>query len=59
MKIIYSMYRADDIELAASGLPNPICFEEEVQFIQVQDQQVLPHVSRGWLRVFTHSLDVN
>ena len=30
-------------EHAASGLPNPTPLEGEVQFIQAQDQQMLPH----------------
>ena len=40
MKLIYSMYRADEIsyiEHDASGLPNPTRLEGEVRFIQAQD----------------------
>ena len=51
MKIIYSLYRAGEASLyehAASGLPNPTRLEEEVRFIQAQDQQVLLHVVREW-----------
>ena len=51
MKIIYSMYRAGEVSVnrhAASGLPNPTRLEEEVRFVQAQDQQVLPHVVREW-----------
>ena len=51
MKIIYSMtelVRSPYIEQAASGLPNPTRLEEEVRFIQAQDQQVLPYVVREW-----------
>ena len=46
MKLIYSMYRAGEVEHAASGLPSPTRLEGEVRFIQAQDQQVLPHVFR-------------
>ena len=48
MKIIYNMYRAGEVpytEHAASRLPNPTPLEGEVQFIQAQDQQVLPHLN--------------
>ena len=64
MKIIYSMYRAGEVSVHRA------CCERATQpyslggggvrFIQVQDQQVLPHVVREWYnKVFTQSLDVD
>ena len=40
--------RSPYIKHAASGLPNPTRLEGEVQFIQAQDQQVLPHIDQEW-----------
>ena len=35
------MYRAGEVEHAASGLPNPTPLEKEARFVQPQDQQVV------------------
>ena len=51
MKIIYSMYRAGEVSVhraCCERATQPSRLEGEVRFIQVQDQQVLPHVVREW-----------
>ena len=43
VKIIYSMYRADEVSVhraCCEWLPNPTGLEGEIRFIQAQDQQV-------------------
>ena len=51
MKIIYSMYRAAEVSVhraCCERATQPYSRAWEVQFIQDEDQQVLPYVVREW-----------